>query len=241
MDILFRPVIWDAPVQRNAVTELSIIAIFLVLPLGITTVLSQSGSSSPLTKASRSLHQPHGLRQTCQENDTSAKTITQMYTAVGAGRHAQSKERQVSREAMPRGSWLAFYGSVRRPVYGSSETQRGSSIGHHYTVCQWQNCKTPTWTWTSQGWAEQSRSWYKGQLTEREFTVHSSKSQREYQVWNCLWEIYWQRDYGFDYPRLLGIFTLWGWQNKPWIVISWCIILWCHQIKSKNNILKGRW
>lgn len=104
VDILFRPVVWDAPVQGNAVTKLSIVAVLLVLPLSITTVLSQSSSSSPLAKASWSLHQPHRLRQTCQENDTSARTITQMYRAVGAGRHAQSRKRQVSTEAMQSGS-----------------------------------------------------------------------------------------------------------------------------------------
>lgn len=73
VDILFRPVVWDAPVQGDAVTELSIVAVFLILSLSIVAVLSQSSSSSPLAKASGSLHQPHGLRQTCQENDRTEK------------------------------------------------------------------------------------------------------------------------------------------------------------------------
>lgn len=56
VDILFRPVVWDAPVQGYAVTELSVVAVLLVFSLGITTVLSQSGSGSPLAKASGSLN-----------------------------------------------------------------------------------------------------------------------------------------------------------------------------------------
>lgn len=56
VDILFRPVVGDAPVQGDAVTELSVVAVLLVLPLGIMAVFSQSGSSSPLAKASRSLN-----------------------------------------------------------------------------------------------------------------------------------------------------------------------------------------
>lgn len=53
--VLFRPVVGDAPVQGDAVAELSVVAVLLVFPLGVVTVLSQSGSSSPLAQASGSL------------------------------------------------------------------------------------------------------------------------------------------------------------------------------------------
>ncbi len=56
VDILFRPIVGDTPVQGDAVTELSIVSVLLIFPLGITTVLSQSGSGSPLAKASGSLN-----------------------------------------------------------------------------------------------------------------------------------------------------------------------------------------
>lgn len=52
VDILFRPVVGDTSVEGNAVTELSVVAILLIFPLGVMTVFSQSGSSSPLAKAS---------------------------------------------------------------------------------------------------------------------------------------------------------------------------------------------
>lgn len=54
--VLFRPVVGDAPVQGDAVAELSVVAVLLVFPLGVATVLSQSGSSSPLAQASGSLN-----------------------------------------------------------------------------------------------------------------------------------------------------------------------------------------
>lgn len=56
VDILFRPVVGDASVQGDAVTELSVVAVLLVFPLHISTVFSQSGSSSPLAKASGSFN-----------------------------------------------------------------------------------------------------------------------------------------------------------------------------------------
>lgn len=54
VDVLLRSVVRDAPVQGDAVTELSVVAVLLIFPLGVTTVLSESRSSPALSKASGS-------------------------------------------------------------------------------------------------------------------------------------------------------------------------------------------
>lgn len=64
VDVLFRSVVRDAAVQRDAVTELSVVAVFLVFPFSVPTVLSQSSRSATLAEASGSLDKPHGLCQT---------------------------------------------------------------------------------------------------------------------------------------------------------------------------------
>lgn len=73
VDLLFRPVVWDASVQGDAITELSVVAVLFIFPLGVSTVLSQSGSSPPLAKASGALNEPHGLRQTCRGEDAAER------------------------------------------------------------------------------------------------------------------------------------------------------------------------
>lgn len=128
-----------------------------------------------------------------------AKKITHAtdnYTdvAMNSNTHiqTQSRHRQVRRG----GRWLTLPSSVKKPVHRCSGTQRGSSIGYHYSVCQWRSCKTPTPTQTTQGRAKKSWSWetqwQKGQLYNRhqtEFIVQNIRSHMEQQAWNCQWLI----------------------------------------------------
>lgn len=64
MDILFRPVVRDAAVQRDAIAELSIVAVFLVFPFSVPAVFSQRGGGPALSESSGSLDKPHGFSQT---------------------------------------------------------------------------------------------------------------------------------------------------------------------------------
>lgn len=111
VDILFRPVVRDAPVQGDAIAELSVVAVLLVFPLGVMTVLSEGGSSSPLAKATGSLNEPHGLRQACQENDTTEEQSHRCTCGCRKKGGDRWKER-------PRRG-VTFSYSVRRLMYGS--------------------------------------------------------------------------------------------------------------------------
>lgn len=61
---LFGSVVRDGPVQGDAVAELRIVPIFLVLALHLLAVITQAGRQATLAQAPRPLHQAHGLGQT---------------------------------------------------------------------------------------------------------------------------------------------------------------------------------
>lgn len=64
---LFGPVIRDGPVQGDAVAELCVVPIFLVLALCLLAVLTQRGRHAALAQAPGPLHQANGLGEAWRE------------------------------------------------------------------------------------------------------------------------------------------------------------------------------
>lgn len=61
------PVVWDCPVEGDAVAELGIVAVLLIPALGLLAVITQGGRHAPLAQATRPLHQADGLGEACRD------------------------------------------------------------------------------------------------------------------------------------------------------------------------------
>lgn len=64
---LFGPVVGNGPVQRDAVAELRVVAVLLVLARRLLAVLLQRGRQAALAQAPGALHQTHGLGEAWRE------------------------------------------------------------------------------------------------------------------------------------------------------------------------------
>lgn len=58
---LFGPVVRDSPVQGDAVTELCVVSVFLILAFRLLAVITQRGRHATLAQATRPLHQANRL------------------------------------------------------------------------------------------------------------------------------------------------------------------------------------